>query len=926
MRFLNVPLGEPDFYDPNSESLQYGPFGMWLIHALRPRRIVELGTCAGFSYFSFCEAVAEGSIDAECLAISQWQNEQHAAQSANDFFEQALSRNKPYAGFSHLLRKTTADAFDYIADGSIDFLSLIDSHCSNEIMANWEKWTAKLSVRAVVIFYGSKAYEGAPEEWTLFQDICATRPVMNLPYGSGVHVLFFGKEIAQGLQPLLQLIGTGEGHNAALDYFRLAGERYLSRALRHDVAKEAEAPQLEFPLHQKVPLEKSEHDKLECDFIGREAGYKLAIAVKALTSDVELLDASLKKARIKPLVQIRDNLIFKLLNFFASFSPPLSRRTARRFERSAAKRNPLRNDLEPWRKVEVPYAKVISEWAAQRKNMSADLSELARNLQDGPIISLLVPVCNPSPSLLVELIESVIAQSYRGWELCLVSDRSNGLEVRRILESYAGRDERIRVFSSKDDADISRTSNDAIETANGKYLALLRHDDLLDSDVLLFVVQVIEAHPDVRIIYTDEDKVREDGTRYDPHFKPDWNRELFYGMNYISNLCVYDVEMVRKAGALRPGFEGAEEYDLLLRSVELLNDHQIRHVAKVLYSRRDANNNSSASNQSETFVFDAGRRALEEHFFRTTGKVVPVIAGLFPLSYRPLWPLETSPLVSIIIPTRDHLDVLRVAVQSILDKTDYRNIELIIVDNQSVEQETLTWLKWVKHHDSRVRVIRDERPFNYSALNNNAVTQCRGEIVALVNNDVEVISANWLSEMVALVQREKTGCVGAKLLYPNGRVQHAGVVVGMGGIAGHGHQFFSFDDSGYFGRLMVRQNYSAVTAACLVVRKEIYERVGGLNETDLAVAFNDVDFCLKVQEAGYNNVWTPYALLYHYESISRGPENTPEKRERFQREVQYMHRRWQSHRFPDSAYNANLSLEAIGFVMASPRWALDEMH
>ncbi|MDH6296599.1 glycosyltransferase [Agrobacterium fabrum] len=925
MRFLNVPFGEPDFYDPYSEWLQYGPFGMWLIHALRPRRVVELGTCSGFSYFSFCQAVVEGNIEAECLAISQWQNEQHAAQSANDFFEQALSRNKPYAGFSNLLRKTTADALDYIADGSIDFLSLIGSHFSNEIMANWEKWNPKLSARAVVVFQGTKAYEGEPEKGTLFQDICATCPAINLPNGSGVRVLFFGKEIVHGVKPLLQLIGTVEGHNAAVDYFCLAGERYLSRVLRHDVATEAEAAQPELTVDQRMLLEKSEHDKLERDFARREARYKLAIAVKALTSDVELLEHSLKNARTKPLVQIRDNLIFKVLSFFAGFSPPLSRRTARRLERSAAKRNPLRNDLEPWRRVEAPYVKVISEWLAQRKNMAADLSELAGNLQGGPIISLLVPVCNPSPSLLAELIESIIAQSYRGWELYLVSDRSNGLEVRRTLESYVGRDKRIQVFSGKEDADISQTTNDAIEAVSGKYLALLGHDDLLDSDALLFVVQVIEAHPDVRIIYTDEDKVREDGTRYDPHFKPDWNRELLYGMNYISNLGVYDVEMVRNAGAFRPGFEGAEKYDLLLRSIESVNDNQIRHVSKVLYSRRDVNNNFSASNQSETFVANAGQRALEEHFSRTTGKAVPVIPGNFPLSYRALWPLEAMPLVSIIIPTRDHLDVLRVAVESILDKTDYRNIELIIVDNQSVEQDTLTWLEWVKDHDSRVRVIRDERPFNYSALNNNAVTQCRGEIVALVNNDVEVISTNWLSEMVALAQREKTGCVGAKLLYPNGRVQHAGVIVGMGGIAGHGHQFFSSDDSGYFGRLMVRQNYSAVTAACLVVRKEIYERVGGLNETDLAVAFNDVDFCLKVQEAGYNNVWTPYALLYHYESISRGPENTPEKRERFQREVHYMHRRWQSHRFPDPAYNPNLSLEAIGFVMASPRWAVDDI-
>ena len=413
-----------------------------------------------------------------------------------------------------------------------------------------------------------------------------------------------------------------------------------------------------------------------------------------------------------------------------------------------------------------------------------------------------------------------------------------------------------------------------------------------------------------------------DGKRYDPHFKPDWNRDLLYGLNYVSHLGVYATALVKQVGGFRVGFEGAQDYDLLLRCIEQIDDTQIVHIPKVLYSWRASPGSTAASNNSKPYATLAGVRALSEHLERVHGRPIDVVDGPFPFSYRVLWPLDTHPLVSIIIPTRDRLHLTQVAVDSILAKTNYTNFEIIIVDNASVEPDTLSWFAQIQSADSRVRVLRDDRPFNYSALNNTAVAQARGDVIALVNNDVEVINSGWLSEMVSLAIRPGTGCVGAKLYYPDGRIQHAGVVIGMGGVAGHAHLFFPGHHGGYFGRLLVRQAYSAVTGACLVVRRDIYDAVGGLNETDLTVAFNDVDFCLKVRAAGYTNVWTPWAELTHYKSASRGKDNTPEKAARFKEEASFMMEKWLAENTVDPCYNPNLTLGRRDFSFAQPQWQI----
>lgn len=890
MHLLNVPLSQPHFFDPHSAWLRHGPFGMWLVHALRPRRIVELGTHYGFSYFCFCQAVAAGDLATECFAVDTWQGDEHAGFYGEEIYHRVMAHNQQYVRFSRLLRKTFTEALDDIEDSSVDLLHVDGRHFYHDVKADFENWIPKLSPRSVVLFHDTEVREHGFGVWQYWAELAAIRPSLNFPYQHGLGMLFWGKEIAEGLAPLARTLTDTERLNWPVEYFALAGESYVRDATQRGVIERLELAEA---------------------------------TIEERKAETVLVQQKLQEARRRPLKQLKRKLVFNMLRAAAKASPPLPSRTAERFRRSAAKRDPMRDDLQTLSgQGFMTYEAVVRGWGKQRQALAGRLSELVRRLQNGPLISVVVPVYNPDPALLVEMIESVRAQSYANWELCLADDCSTDPEVGRVLRNYAAQDPRVRVVFREANGHMSQASNSAIEIARGAYIALLDHDDLLDPDALVLVVQVIDAHPDAKIIYTDEDKIVEGGTRCDAHFKPDWNRDLLYGINYISHLGVFDAALVREVGAFREGFEGAQDYDMLLRCIERVQDRQIHHIAKVLYSWRATPGSAAASNRAKPYANEAGRRALEEHLARTTGKSIPVVLGPIPFSYRALWPMEGTPLVSIIIPTRDHLNVLRATVESILGRTMYGNFELIVVDNGSVEADTLEWFGQIEGSDRRVRVLRDARPFNYSALNNAAVAQSRGEIVALVNDDVEVIAPDWLSEMVALAQRPGVGCVGAKLYYPDGRIQHAGVVIGLGGVAGHGHLLYPGEHAGYFCRLKLRQNYSAVTAACLVIKREIFDAVGGLNESELTVAFSDIDLCLKVRAAGYNNVWTPWAELYHHESASRGHEDTPEKRARFRREVDYMKRRWKTHDFADPAYNPNLALERNDFVLSSPRWCI----
>lgn len=531
-----------------------------------------------------------------------------------------------------------------------------------------------------------------------------------------------------------------------------------------------------------------------------------------------------------------------------------------------------------------------------------DLAKFAHN----PMISIVVPVYNTDKELLEACIDSVRAQSYTNWQLCLADDCSPESHVRELLQHYQELDPRIQVVFREKNGHISAASNSALEMAKGEWTALLDHDDELHQHSLYYVVKAINQQPNVELLYSDEDKIDEHGVRKDPHFKSDWNLDLLYSQNYVSHLGIYKTAIIKKIGGFRLGYEGSQDYDLLLRYSREIDYANIVHIPKVLYHWRAIVGSTAMGAGEKSYTTDAGIKALEDHF-KALKQDVTVEKGKHDNIYKVNWPINSNPFISLIIPTYNGHVITKQAIDSILDKSTYRNFEIILVDNNSNDPESLAYFDEIAQHE-QVTLLRYPYPFNYSAINNFAAQYARGEVLGLINNDIEVITPGWLEEMASHAIRPDIGCVGAMLYYPNDTVQHAGVVIGIGGVAGHSHKHFRRNDYGYFSRLKTIQNYSAVTAACLLVRRDVFDEVNGLNEENLTIAFNDIDFCLKVQQAGYRNLWTPYAELYHHESISRGAEDNPEKIKRFNSEVDYMIDTWNTNERPDSYYNCNLTL------------------
>jgi GT2 family glycosyltransferase len=452
--------------------------------------------------------------------------------------------------------------------------------------------------------------------------------------------------------------------------------------------------------------------------------------------------------------------------------------------------------------------------------------------------------------------------------------------------------------------------------ARGDFVALVDHDDELREHALYMVVAELNAYPDSDLVYSDEDKIDGKGRRYDPYFKSDWNPTLFLAQNFTSHLSVYRTQIVKDAGGFREGFEGAQDWDLAMRVIEAVPSSHIRHIPHVLYHWRAIRGSAALAMDEKNYTNEAQRKTLQSHFERlgTNVEILPAAETYWRIKY----PLpEPPPSVTLIIPTRNGATLLRRCIEGIYQKTSYFNFELIVVDNQSNDPDTLNYLLELERRRG-VRILRYDAPFNYSGINNFAVQHARGEIVGLLNNDLEVITPEWLEEMVSHAIQPGIGVVGAMLYYPNDTIQHAGVILGVGGVAGHAYCRQPRGYNGAASRAALCQNLSAVTAACLVVRREVFEKVGGLDETDLAIAFNDIDFCLRVRENGYRNVWTPYAEFYHYESATRGYEETPEKLDRFEKERDYMKQRWGELLLNDPAYNPNLALDRETFTLAFP--------
>ena len=544
--------------------------------------------------------------------------------------------------------------------------------------------------------------------------------------------------------------------------------------------------------------------------------------------------------------------------------------------------------------------KDYNKWLEQNEQKSEVVSLTYR-----PLISVLIPVYNVEGEYLRECIESVLAQTYDNYEVCLVDDASTNKGTLAVLREYEKK-EKIKIRHRKSNGHIAQASNDALEMAEGEFVALLDDDDLLACDALYEVVRVLNEDRKLDLVYSDEDKIGLDGIRRDPHFKPDFSPDTLMSLNYICHFVVARTKVVKEVGGFTLGTEGAQDYDLVLKITERTN--KVFHISKVLYHWRMVSGSTAIDVRNKKYAEDNGEKVIESALERR-GEVASVEKDTASTYYRVIYALKEEPMVSILVPVRDHAEVTEKCLKSIYEKTTYRNYEVILIDNGSTEDGMRELIGRYEKQHKNFRVLTEDIEFNYAKLNNLAEKEAKGECLVLLNNDTEVITPEWLGIMVGYAMRPLVGAVGAKLLYPDETVQHVGVVLGLGGVASHVYLNAGRHDLGAYGRMRVPYNYSAVTAACLCVAKRKFEEVGGLDE-NLKVAYNDVDFCLKLLSAGYYNVELPMVELYHFESKSRGSDLAKDKIERFNAEQKYMWKKWGDTLEHDRFYNANFSNRA----------------
>ena len=559
-----------------------------------------------------------------------------------------------------------------------------------------------------------------------------------------------------------------------------------------------------------------------------------------------------------------------------------------------------------------------AEWIEQNETPTAlypSLKEKCSSWQHQPLVSVVMPTYNSPLQFLAQAIESVQAQVYPHWQLCIADDASTDRQVQVFLEEAVQKDSRISIVLRSDNGHISASSNSALEIAKGEWVALLDHDDLLHPLALYELVNALQNHPDAQIVFSDEDKIDGTGQRFGPYFKSNYNPELMWAQNMISHLGCYRRSTLADIGGFRKGFEGSQDYDLALRVIQRSKAHQIVHIPRVLYHWRAISGSTALAPDAKPYAEIASRRALKEHLaalqFSATVEHAPELSYMNRV--RPMLK-KPDPLISLLIPTKDGIDLLRQCIESVRQKSSYSNYEILVVNNNSLLPASHIYFDQIKREG--IRVLDYPYPFNFSAINNFAAKEARGEYLCLLNNDIEVQTADWMEEMLSFAQLDHAGAVGARLWYPgNQGLQHGGVVVGLGGVAGHVHVGLKKNEKGYFGRLVLHHRCSAVTAACMMIKKSTYFAVDGMDE-QIAVAFNDVDFCLRLGKAGYHCVYTPFAELIHHESATRGDDLSEENRLRFMGEVSFMKSRWANQLNCDPFFSPNLSLNHSDFRMA----------
>jgi GT2 family glycosyltransferase len=873
--------------------VEHIPFGMNLVAVLRPSTLVELGTHGGDSYCAFCQAVVAERLPTRCYAVDTWSGDSQSGQYGPDVLADLHAHHDPlYGGFSSLIQATFDQARAHFAEGSVDLLHIDGLHTLEAVEADLAGWLPKVSATGVVVMHDINVRERDFGVWRAWEALKQKHPHFEFLHGHGLGI------VAPNAvpEPLGPLFAASPADATVIRHFFFELGQRMAAVEREQVH-----------LADRARLERAYAEQLAAEVRKRRDDADQARArEEALGAEIEAAceeNAQLRnqvfdlERQAAALQQILHTSAWRAVNTYwlardRVLRPGgVPRRLFDRATRVLKGKSPLSVDPDRPPNLDEQYVAWLTRNGSSRADRLRMRSEALR-LASRPLVSVLTPVYDIDEAWLRRCIESVQEQVYENWELCLVDDASTQPHVARVLAEYAASDRRIRVERLERNSGIVAASARALSMARGEFVALLDHDDELAPDALLEVVKLLGEHPELDLIYTDEDKLDATGRRVEPFFKPDWSPDLLLSINYVCHLSVYRRAVLDEVGGFRPGFDGSQDYDLVLRFTE--RTQRIGHIAKILYHWRKVPRSTAAVADAKPYAFESAQKALREALVRRglQGEVTMSPPGMYTVRYA----INSDPLVSIIIPTKDKAGILRTAIDSIERRSTWKNRELLVVDNGSAEPESLRYLRDL---EGRHRVLPYAEPFNWSSINNFAAKHACGEYLLFLNNDIEVIAPDWIEAMLEHAQRPGVGAVGAKLLYPTRTIQHAGVVVGVGGVANHAFRRLPAQDSGYFGLPMLIRNCSAVTGACMMVRAELFRELGGFDE-GLRVAFNDIDFCLRLRARGLYVVYTPHALLYHHESATRGTLHPPED-ERLMRE------RWPGAIERDPFYNPNLT-------------------
>ena len=876
----------PEWLSPNPSWHEHLPFALFLMSAHRPQAFVELGAgTGGDAYCAFCQAVKTlGLTTRGCLIDIRQGSEGKSISEVEALAELRAYHDPRYGGFSLLAQSTSVDAaLVHVQDNSIDLLHLDGLHTYESVKHAFETWRPKLSARGIVLVHNTNAGErgsGVQQHWA---EISRQYPHFEFLHGQGLGVLAVGEVAAPELRALFAANDPTTDRVREF-FFRLGRSVSLEGSSAHvgeqlhKLKLQAEQQQQQLTVAQRETARRTQQ-------LVELKAHQPALDIKV--AEQERVIASLQ-AQLQAIASGRGWTLLQLLWRMRRRLAPWGSRRARLLRLPLLAWRVWRREgsqevgRKTYRKLRgrggvVADGNVVAPaveeryqaWIAANEPRAPELEEQRRIAQHfllRPLISVVTPVYNPPPEILQATIASVLAQTYDHWEMCLADGNSSDPAVRRLLEEMAASDPRIKVRFLEQNQGISGNSNEAFALTTGAYIQLLDHDDLLASNTFFEVVKLLNEKPATDFIYFDEDMVSEDGAvRQRPFFKPDWSPDLLLSCNPMTHSIIRR-ELVVEVGAFDPKMDGAQDWDLFLRCVE--RSDRIAHLPKVLYHWRQMQGSTAAQFDAKPYAFAAQLRAIEAHL-RRRGLERPKAYFPEPGLLRTTW-LAPAPRVSIIIPTKDKVEYLRKCINSITGPTNYPDFEILLIDNGSSEPATHRYYESIAS-DPRIRIIDYLAKFNYSAANNLGARHAAGEVLLFLNNDTEAVVPDWIEEMVRWAMLPEVGAVGAKLFYPDGTIQHAGLVIGLAGHANHVFWGVRERHFGPFGAVDWYRNYLAVTGACMMMRRAVFDEVGGFDE-DYQLAFSDVEICLRAIKKGYRNVYTPFAKLIHYEGRSRGDE------------------------------------------------------